>query len=498
MIFQNLPARRRRVSDGREVNTLAVLRTKFLDRSEETLIHEQSLKSLQEIGVLIHSPSVLAMLKDAGADVDVKTEIAKFPESMVKDALKKAPRRIRYAARDRARDFEVPTVRWPFTATNGLAVHIADLETGKDHPSTRADLAAFSRLADALDPIDYLWTSLTATDVPEVSHGLHELWVTLQNTTKHVESITVAGAADARAQIALAALVAGGEDALRKRPIMSVVSCPTAPLAFNQVAVEAQVEFAKAGVPVLSMSMSLGGTTSPVTVAGTIANINTENLASLVIDQVAAPGCPHIYTSDSTPVDMKTGYIDYTASETPMISAAAVQMARRYGLPCMTAGWGAAVGTEMGLPAFSELAGIMLSVMPGTDLSAGMGGLDHAKGCSYEMLVLDAALWEDLRGFLRDMAVTEETVALDVVKEVGHGNTFLGHPHTVRTFRQELFFRSRQTLGWEATLSSRMIPEARGIAKKLLKDHEVRRLDKDVLRQGDELIRRYEKEHVAA
>ena len=474
---------------------MAVLRTKFLERGEEDLIHEQSLKSLQEIGVLIHSPGVLQMLREAGAEVDLKTEIAKIPESLVKDALKKAPKRIRYCGRDPKRDFEIPTERWPFTATNGLAVHIADLETGTDHPSTRADLAGFTRLADALDPIDYLWTSLTATDVPEVSHSLHELWITLQNTTKHVESITVAGAEDAKAQIALAALVAGGPEALRKRPIMSVVSCPTAPLTFNKVAVEAQVEFARAGVPVLGMSMSLAGASSPVTIAGTIANLNTENLASLVIDQVAAPGSPHIYTSDSTPVDMRTGYIDYTAPETPMISAAAVQMAKRYSLPCMTSGWGAAVGTEPGLPAFSQLAGILISAMAGTDLSAGMGGLDHAKGGSYEMMILDAAMWEDLRSFMRGVTVTEETVALDVVKAVGHGNTFLRHPHTVQNFKRELFFRNAQTLGWQATLSNRMIPEARGIAKKTLKDHSVRGLDKDVLRQGDALIREYERTH---
>ncbi len=477
---------------------MSVLRTTFLERGEENLIHEQSLKSLREIGVLVHSESVLRMLKEAGADVNAKSEIAKIPESMVKDAQKRAPKRIRYAARDPKCDFEIPTKRWPFTASNGLAVHIADLETGKDHPSTRADLAAFSRLADALDPIDYLWTSLTATDVPEVSHGLHELWVTLQNTTKHVESITVAGSEDAKAQIALAALVAGGPEALRKRPLMSVVACPTAPLTYNRVAVEAQVEFARAGVPVLGMSMSLAGASSPVTIAGTIANLNTENLASLVINEVAAPGSPYIYTSDSTPVDMRTGYIDYTAPEAPMISAAAAQMARRYSLPCMTSGWGAAVGTDMGLPAFSELASILLAAMAGTDLSAGMGGLDHAKGGSYEMMVLDAAMWEDLRSLMRDMPTTEETVALDVVKAVGQGNTFLRHPHTLRNFKREFYFRDRQALAWQATLSSRMIPEARGIAKKILKDHTVRPLDKDVQKEGDALIKAYEKEHVAA
>ncbi len=473
---------------------MAVLRTKFLEREEEELIHKQSLRSLQEVGVMIHSPSVLKMLKSAGAEVDSRNEIAMIPEGMIRDALKKAPKRIRYCARDPKHDFEIPSKNFPFTATNGLAIHIADLETGTDHSSTRKDLAAFSKIADALDPVDYLWTSLTATEVPEATHGLHELWVTLQNTVKHVESITVVSAEDARMQIALAALVAGGPEELRKRPLMSVVSCPTAPLSFNKGPVEAQVEFAKAGVPILSMSMSLGGSTSPVTLAGTLANINTENLASLVIDQVAAPGAPHIYSSDSTPVDMKTGYIDYTAVETPLISAGAAQMARRYGLPCMTAGWGACVGTALGLPAFSELSSVALSVMPGTDLSAGMGGMDHAKGCSYEMLVLDAYLWEHVRAFMRDFAVNEETIALDVVREVGHENTFLKHPHTARNFRKELFFRDPKKLAWEATLSDRMIPEARDIAKRLLREHEVQPLDRDVRKKGDRTIQEYERQ----
>ncbi len=480
------------------MRTTAVLRTRFLEKDDEELIHEKSLESLAELGVLIHSPSVLAMLGNAGADVDAKKRLARIPEDLVLESLKKAPKRIRYCARDPKRDFEIPSEDFPFTATNGLAIHIADLETGKDHSSTREDLAAFSRVADALDPVDYLWTSLTATEVPEASHGLHELWVTLQNTTKHVESITVVSAEDARAQIALAALVAGGADELRKRPLMSVVACPTAPLTFNRGPVEAQVEFARAGVPVLSMSMSLGGSTSPVTVAGTLANINTENLASLVIDQVAAPGTPHVYTSDSTPVDMRTGYIDYTALETPLISTGAAQMAHRYGLPCMTAGWGACVGTELGLPAFSELASITLSVMPGTDLSAGMGGMDHAKGGSFEMLVLDAALWENLRAFMRGFRVDEASVALDVVRQVGHENTFLKHPHTARNFRKELFFRNPKTLPWEATLSDRMIPEARETARRLLKEHEVPPLDRDRLREGDALIRDYERRSAAS
>ena len=245
--------------------------------------------------------------------------------------------------------------------------------------------------------------------------------------------------------------------------------------------------------------MSLGGMTSPVTVAGTLENINAENLASLVIDQVAAPGAPHVYTSDSTPVDMRTGYIDYSATETPLIAAGAMQMARRYGLPCMVSGWGITLGTRIGLSeSFSEVAGMALSVLSGTDLTAGMGGMDHAKGDSFEQLVIDAAVWEHFRAFMREFTVNEGTIALDVTREVGHGNTFLKHIHTARTFRKEMFFRNPKTLAWEATLSDRMVPDARAVARRLLGEHEVPALDADVLKEGDALIRTFEAQLVHA
>jgi len=474
---------------------MAVARMKFLDGDEEDLIHEQSLRCLNEIGVMVHSESVLKILAEAGAEVDHKKEIAKLPESLIEESLQKAPKEIRYHARDPKHNLDIPVDNFPFTATNGLAIHIPDLETGESHASTRKDLADFTRLGDALDQVDYLWNSLTATDVPEGAHGAHELWVTLQNTSKHVEGVSVLGGIDARKQVELASLIVGGKEELRKRPIISVISCPIAPLTFEKGSIEAQVEFAKAGVPIVSMSMSLGGMSSPVTLAGTITNINCENLASLVIDEVAAPGAPHVYTSESTPIDMKTGVINYSAPEIPLISAAAGQMAKRYGLPCMVAGWGSDGGRKAGImSSFSELAGGALSVLSGTDLAAGMGSIDVAKGCSYEQLVIDAYLWENARAFMRDFTISEETIALDIVKEVGHGNSFLTHPHTARNFKKELFFYDKKKLAWEATLSCRMVPEAKEVAKRLLKEHEVEPIDRDIIRQGDELLKEYEKQ----
>jgi trimethylamine--corrinoid protein Co-methyltransferase len=349
----------------------------------------------------------------------------------------------------------------------------------------------FAKLADSLDQVGFFWPEVTVTDVNVYAHTVHELWVSLQNGTKHVQGDCVS-AEDAKTQIRIGTLVAGGEKELRKRPVFSVVCCPIAPLSFEKDAVEAQAEYAKAGVPVVSMSMSLSGMSSPITIAGTIVNANAENLASIVITQTASKGAPHIYSSDSTPMDMSTGSINYFANECPMIASALTQMARRYRLPCMIGGWGVD-GDEPGMQkSFNELATLALTVISGTDCCSGMGGLESAKGAALEQMVIDANLWNNFKPILRDIMITEETIAFDVIKQVGQGNTFLAHPHTLK-YSKELLIRDKSKLAWEATLSNKMVADARQVVKRTLNEHEVPQIDKDIIKQGDEVIRQFEK-----
>ena len=463
---------------------------KFLDSREEELVHAQSIRMLEELGVLIRSNTVLSMLRDAGAIVDEKNMIAKIPENIVTDALKSAPKEFRLCARDQKKDVILPATQYPYIATNGLSVYMTDLETGKKRATTRTDLAMFAKLADSLDEVGFFWPEVTATDVPANAHAVHELWISLQNGTKHVQGDSVS-AEDAKTQLRIGSLVAGGEKELRKRPIFSVVCCPIAPLSFEKNAVEGQVEFAKAGVPVASMSMSLSGMSSPITIAGTIVNANAENLASIVITQTASKGAPHLYSSESTPMDVSTGAINYFANECPMIAAALTQMARRYGLPCMIGQWGAD-GNEPGIQkSFNELVTVALTVLTGTDCCSGMGGLESAKGASLEQMVIDAYLWSNLKPILRNITISEEMIAFDVTKKVGQGNTFLTHPHTVKYFK-ELYFPDKSRLAWEATLSNKMVADAKQVVRKTLEKHEVPQIDKDIVKQGDEVIRQFE------
>jgi trimethylamine--corrinoid protein Co-methyltransferase len=474
---------------------MAIMSIKFLTKDEEDLIHASSIRSLETIGVLVRSPSTLKMLGDAGANVNVKTRIARIPEAMVNESIKKAPKEFKLCSRDGKHDLDLPSESCPFLTTNGLAVYVRDIKTGKNRPSTKKDIADIIRIGDALDQIDFLWTTLTATEVPPIAHGLHELWVAFQNTSKHVQGVSVGSAEECRGQVKLASLVVDGEDNLRKRPIFSVICCPVAPLSFERGSVEGQVVLAKAGIPIVSMSMSLGGLSSPVTIGGMICNANTENLASLVITQTASPGAPHIYSSESMPINMMTGGIAYGCPEAPAISIGTTQMAKRYGLPCLTGEWGAET-VDLSRPiSFDDMSSIAIGAISGTDIVSGAGGIDDAMGASFEQVVIDAFLWEDFRAFIRKFTINDESIALDVVRQVGHGNSFLSHPHTMKNFKKELFIRKSRTICGQ-TMPYKSIQDARKIAEKILIEHEVTAIDGDIIMRGDEIIKKFEKKPV--
>lgn len=109
-------------------------------------------------------------------------------------------------------------------------------------------------------------------------------------------------------------------------------------------------------------------------------------------------------------------------------------------------------------------------------------------------MVIDSVNWEEFRAYMRNFTVDEETAALDVIRDVGPGGSFLTHPHTAKHFRSQLFFRSKKQALYGATMSDRMIPDAREIVRKTLREHAVAPLERDVARRGDAVVARYVRE----
>jgi len=464
----------------------------FLTEDEIERIHRASLRILKETGVKIHSEKVRRLLAENGAEVN--NTIVKIPSSLVEEAIKRAPEKITLSAREPKCDLEIPSNNFPFLATSGFSPFVDDFETGERRKSTSSDLKDFAIIGDYLDTVDYFWPIVIPGELPPPLQELHALAIALENNRKHIQCSCVTEKT-AKWQIRLASAIVGGEEELRKRPIISTINCPVAPLTFEKGAAEAMVMLARAGIPTAPMSMVLAATTGPATMAGTLAMANAEELASLVIVECANPGAQIIYTSEAAPANMKTGEINYKAPEYPLLCAGGAQMARFYKIPSLVAD----ISLEempSDLSSFERnILKVAMSLMSRTDLSAWLGSRDQALSASLDQLILDAEVCEHARAYLRRFEVNDDTLALDVIHKVGPGGHFLSERHTIEHFRKEI---------WSRELSAPFIVDpvtkgsfrerARAKVKEILSTHKPPPIKEDVHKEMRRILRDAEKD----
>lgn len=474
---------------------MAILKTVLLSKSEEDLIHDQSIECLKEIGVRVDSESVLELLEKKGAAVDYENHNAKIPEKMINEALEAAPKEIILYGREPKNNLKLPVSTYPHSVTNGTAIFARDYNTGEYRNSTCQDMADMAKLVDGLDGIDFLWPAFSATDKPAQTQTLHELWTTLQNSAKHFQGDALHGAHNAEAQIELASLIAGGKKELKEKPLISMIVCPLAPLSFEKGAIESQVAFARAGIPIVSLSMTIGALSAPITVAGMMLTTNAENLASLVITQAAEEGAPHIYGAESSPMNLVTGNINYEAPEFGLVQCGAAQMAKKYNLPAFSGDFsGFNLANEQRETLFEQLVPAIASAGH-TDIIGGLGTIDDAKGCCFKQMLVDSYTWECCRNYMKPIDITEEKLGLDAIKEVGPRGDFLMHPHTLKYLRNELITWDKEKYAFLVLEKGEQNVEAGKIVKKILKEHQVTPLDASIIEKGYDLIKTYEKKY---
>ena len=452
---------------------MAFGRLTFLSDDEITSIHETSLRVLQEIGIKVVSKKVQSLLAENGAEVDDSRSTVRIPDALVEEAISKAPKEMVLCGRNPKFDLSLPVKDLPFVATSGFSVFMRDFETGEKRMTNSSDLKDFAVLSDYLDQVDFFWPIVTPTELPPPLQRVHALAISFENTEKHVQHEALTEK-DAKWQIKLAATIVGSEEKLKRRPIFSSVNCPVSPLVFEEGSSEAMVELARAGIPVVPMSMALSGCTAPATIAGTLVIINAENLGALVLLQCANPGAPVIYCAESTPANMKTGEINYEAPEFPLIAAGATQMARLYKLPCYT--------TPIGI----------LTQMGRGDISADFGSLENAESAALEQVILDVEEWEQNKAYLRRFKVNEETLGFDAIKKVGPGGNFLGLKHTLEHFREEIWLKKETTI--LPSMSGSLVDRAKEKVRRILSSHVPPQLDEGVKREISLILRECEKD----
>ena len=299
-------------------------------------IHLATLEVLERTGVFVEDDEALDIFKDGGCRVDRETRIVRIPPHMVEDAIRSAPSRYVLYGRDPKNDFVMEPGRVAFTNFSE-GIRVIDVETGEYRDSTKQDIADSARLNDYLSEFDTHEIAVGAKDVPPKTAAVHNSEIQLLNTTKPIGIGPLSGM-EARAIYRMAAEIVGGEDELRERPIVYGGVCPVSPLKLPRAATEVIIESARWWIPDNILSMAMAGGSSPVTLAGTLVTHNAEVLSGIVLAQLTERGCPVMYGSSTTAMDLKLAAASVGSPEIAMISAAVAQMARRYLLPSFVAG----------------------------------------------------------------------------------------------------------------------------------------------------------------
>jgi trimethylamine---corrinoid protein Co-methyltransferase len=411
------------------------IRLEVLSRADIERIHTASLEVIESTGVRFPSLKALDIWEAHGARVDRSTMIVRAPGQLIESALRQAPPAYVLAARDPAQDLPLDG-NHVYLGTDGCGVEVIDLTSGERRRSALQDVVDIARLADALPEIAFHWVAVSAQDCPPETRSLHELKAIWTHSTKHVQTESVYSEAEAHLAVQMAATVAGGRDALRQRPLLSIMQCTLSPLGHDGGSLNAALIAAEAGLPVGFMTMASAGSTAPATLAGTLVTGNAEVISALALIQLAYPGAPVFYAAAQTATDMRTGAYTGGGPEDFLFGAASNSLADFYQVPLSMGSFATGAkepdwqaGIDNSLSTFMASAAM-------SDMLLGAGLLYGSRIWSYEQLLMDCEIFNIVRMMMSGIPVDEDTLALETIGNVGPGGHFLAQKHTRKHMRE--------------------------------------------------------------
>jgi trimethylamine--corrinoid protein Co-methyltransferase len=394
-------------------------------------IDETALRLLSDPGVRLEHDGVIARLLAAGAQPGHDAQVVRLPRAMVHERIALAPRVIQLA--DMNGQITEVAAGGPSLFWTGAALNWADL-AGRCSPITSDLLADWARLVDTLGSVHGI-VGTALEDVPPRGRDFVGLRIMAENCRKHLRALSFSPLG-AEAMKEMVTVLAGGS--LRNRPLFSMGFTAHGPLRWTHLALDIFVRSAGAGIPVMVNGEPMAGASAPVTLAGEAAVGHAEILAGIVVNEVLEPGRPVIHNLGFSHImDMRTAIAVTGGAETCLLAAVGAALARRHGLP--SASW---MCTDAMIPDEQAAAESMLAAVThaaaGVNVIWGVGQLESEKTISPAKAVMDDEIVAIARRFVRGVEVNDETLAEELVRQVGIAGQFLDSEHTLDRFRGEL------------------------------------------------------------
>ncbi|MGW8143322.1 MAG: trimethylamine methyltransferase family protein [Anaerolineales bacterium] len=460
-------------------------RLNFLSNKKLDDLQEATLQVLENTGVQFPSDQALNIFEEHGAEVDRQNQVVKLPRQLVKEAMESVPRTFVMGARDPDFDLFLEEGTSYFT-TDGCGYETIDFKTGERRPSTKNDVGMMARICDYLPSIAFYWPMVSAQDCG-ISSPLHELEVTWNNSIKHIQSETLMGAKTAELAVEMAIVLLGSAEEVRKRPPFSVTVCSIAPLMQDKEGIEGAMVLAEAGIPVVFLAMPTLGTTAPATYAGALVVGDAEVISATVLMQLIAPGAPIAHSIMHAWADPRNAaYVGYPLDARSRY--AHVEMAHHWGMPAFGGAYGTdsqfvdswQSATEVALDPF-------LIGLAGCEIVTGMGLRETYTLLYPEAIMLDDDIYHRARYALMEMDVSPESIALDVIGEVGPGGHFLAQKHTRKHMRHSMQRALTQQLDAEGNYKP-VLEVAREKFAWIYENHYPEPLDEDVQSELNKIL----------
>jgi trimethylamine--corrinoid protein Co-methyltransferase len=468
----------------------------LLEKAFVEKIVDEGLTLLERVGVLVENPEALDLLGEGGATVDVAGRRARLGRPLVERCLATVPASVTLYGRDGEAGFVVGGDEVHFDP-GSAAVNIFDHDTQTERKATTADVVQFVKIVETLGHFHFQSTGLVPSDVPAGASDAFRLYLGLLLSEKPFITGTfrVEGF---RAMKDMLAAVRGGEEALRRKPLAVFDACPSPPLMWSHLTAQSLMDAARSGIPSELISVGMTGATSPVTLAGTLVQHVAENLAGLVIVQLAGPGSPVIFGGSPSSFDMRKGTTPMGAVEGMMIDAGAAQIAKFLHLPAHAYMGLSDAKVNDPQAGFETALGAAIGALAGINVISGPGMLDFESTQSLEKLIIDDGICAMVYRLLGGIAQRDEPVALNVFEGFSPGMSFLAHPHTRRWYRQEHILPGLADRdpyeAWVAAGRTSIVDKARSDVRRRLEASAAPPLTETVRRDLDEIMAAYGRE----
>jgi len=452
----------------------------FSDEQMRT-VHAAALEILEDCGTIVHHEKSIGLLHKAGARIKDDRHVF-IPGRLVESAINSAPSSVTVYSRtgEPAMTLEGRNV---YYGTGSDCPYLLDSVSGERRDFLSGDVAETVRMVDALPNIDFTMSNGLAPDFPTDLQYQYKYALMIRNTTKP-QVITAADKTALNDIVDMAAAVVGGRQALARKPIFVLYDEPTSPLVHIREAMEKLTFMAENHLPTNYSPGIMAGATSPVTMAGAIAQADAGILAGLVIHQLTNPGAPFIFGAGMSPMDMQSMQPTYSAPEAMMTQAGLCQIGRcLYNLP--TWGFGGCSASKLAdEQAVNEAATyIMMAGWAGTNLVHDVGYLEFGLTYSQDLLVMCDEFIGQIRRMMGGISVDRENLAVESIKRVGPGGHFLGDDHTLDHFREnwQPDLTDRRTYeDWQSLGAKSMAQQTREKIKQIRQSHQPLPLPPDV------------------